>query len=202
MRDLSIQIIVIILLILVASGPNMVACSGSNTVEPHEVALSIASVPAQVCIAVNQSRNKILTNAGDAIHEQSVNEHWAADRERETIVELHAQDDILRSIVSPGWDDSEGHHVGRCRTVTEYLERVSVNVDSFDDMESEGWQEAVSGLIGLIRELGNTLEALGITDVYGWLNDRVQIADTGLGDLLRDVLRFSENIISNIEGNE
>jgi len=199
MKSITLNLLIALVLILFSGIGGFVGCN-QNTVEPHEIAISLASVPSQVCIAINNERNGILEQNGNALHEQAVREEWTSEREAQAVLELHQQDDILRSIVSPRYNNADGELVeGRCRIVTEYLARVAVGVESFEDLQTDGWERAVSDLLALVNELFDVLRDLGIVDLADWLNERVQIGEAGLGDLLRDVLRFAEQVLERAE---
>ena len=184
-------------LVLLLSLFGLTACPQGEPWEPQDVAMSFGSIPAQICIKVNEARPDMLKNAGDAILERSKAESWPDERRRDAILELHAFDNQLREIVSPGWVDEEGNRqVGHCRVATEAVEVLARNVGDWSNLDEEGWQTAVSGLLRLVNTLVDLLEHFDVVDVYGWLDRQGEIGGSGAGQQLRTFIMLAERFLA------
>jgi len=155
-----------------------------------DVAISFGSVPAQVCILVNQERNTLLTERGEAIHQQAITETWSADQEREAILAIHEVDNQIRAIVSPGWYEDGEQHTGLCSSTTRTIETFANSVGGWEDMGDEGWTNAVAETVRLFDDVNRLLGEFGVANLYSWLNEKGALGGQGLGDLLSSVLRF------------
>lgn len=165
-------------------------CPESNSWTAKDVAMTFASVPAQVCVRVNDERPNLLREAGDRIHAEGLD----AVQERQALLELHERDASLRAIVSPAWSDSGGVHIGLCRSSTETLSALVDTVDNWADMGNTGWRIAVAETIRLIDDVLVLLSDFGVVDAFGWL-DQYQIAGLGLGCHLRNFMELAARLL-------
>jgi hypothetical protein len=128
-------------------------------------------------------------------------EGWPLERRREAIIRLHQRDDTLRALVSPSFVEGSEARTGSCRRVTEQLERLSVNIESWEDMEAFNFREVVSDALQIMDDLLVTLSAMGVPDFYRVLDDLHQIGGVGLGEHLRSFIDIGNRLLSGgVEG--
>ena len=119
---------------------------------PSTVAMTFASVPAHVCIAVNSQRNNILVDAGNEVQESLASGDITIDEARSRIRALHRYDDELEILVSPSYvDSSRVRRFGVCRVVTERLEALSSRVVMWGEMDNDSFIEAVTIALATVR---------------------------------------------------